>query len=168
MNITTLNTIGLDGVIIKKGGGGDMPLQDKVVDITENGTTEVLPDSGKALSKVTVNVEVRGEGAENNLYFSFDWGEQTAPIVTLLSSVVRVSQLGLWLPMSAIDNPATISKIDGCAFNLSMEIKNSEMGFTSLVTLEDALKSMVGENYMEAFKQAGFTPITKEEFYSLD
>ena len=60
MGMMTLNTIGLDGVIIKKGGGGDMPLQDKVVDITENGTTEVLPDSGKALSKVTVNVEVEG------------------------------------------------------------------------------------------------------------
>lgn len=32
--------------------------QEKVVDITENGATEVTPDEGKALSKVTVNVEV--------------------------------------------------------------------------------------------------------------
>ena len=32
--------------------------QEKVVDITENGITEVTPDEGKALSKVTVNVEV--------------------------------------------------------------------------------------------------------------
>ena len=63
MNITTLNTIGLDGVIIKKGGGGDMPLQDKVVDITENGTTEVVADNGfTGLSKVSVNVNVKGGG----------------------------------------------------------------------------------------------------------
>ena len=39
--------------------------QEKSIDITENGTTEVTPDEGKALSKVTVNVEVEsGGGAE--------------------------------------------------------------------------------------------------------
>lgn len=32
--------------------------QEKTIDITENGTTEVLPDEGKALSKVTVNTNV--------------------------------------------------------------------------------------------------------------
>ena len=38
--------------------------QEKVVDITENGTTEVTPDEGKALSKVTVNVAIEGSGNE--------------------------------------------------------------------------------------------------------
>lgn len=32
--------------------------QEKTVDITENGTTEILPDESKVLSKVTVNVDV--------------------------------------------------------------------------------------------------------------
>lgn len=32
--------------------------QEKVVDITENGTTEVLPDENKVLSKVTVNANI--------------------------------------------------------------------------------------------------------------
>lgn len=32
--------------------------QEKTIDITENGTTEVTPDDGKVLSKVTVNVDV--------------------------------------------------------------------------------------------------------------
>jgi hypothetical protein len=32
--------------------------QEKTIDITENGTTEVAPDDGKVLSKVTVNVDV--------------------------------------------------------------------------------------------------------------
>ena len=36
--------------------------QEKTVDITENGTTEVLPDEGSVLSKVTVNVDVAGGG----------------------------------------------------------------------------------------------------------
>ena len=51
-----------DKIIIKKGeGSGGTPInnQDKVVDITENGTTEITPDSDfTGLSKVTVNVEV--------------------------------------------------------------------------------------------------------------
>lgn len=34
------------------------PEQEKTVDIIGNGTTEVIPDEGKALSKVTVNVDV--------------------------------------------------------------------------------------------------------------
>ncbi len=37
--------------------------QEKTVDITENGTTEVIPDENKVLSKVTVNVDVAGGGS---------------------------------------------------------------------------------------------------------
>lgn len=40
--------------------------QEKTIDITENGTTEVVPDDGKVLSKVTVNVDVAGGGAEED------------------------------------------------------------------------------------------------------
>lgn len=36
--------------------------QEKTIDITENGTTEVIPDDGKVLSKVTVNVDVESGG----------------------------------------------------------------------------------------------------------
>ena len=51
------------GIIIKRGGEGGVPIhnQDKVVDITENGTTEVVADSGfTGLGKVTINTEVEG------------------------------------------------------------------------------------------------------------
>lgn len=44
--------------------GTEKPTQEKAVTITENGTTEVLPDDGKALSKVTVTVNVAGEVLE--------------------------------------------------------------------------------------------------------
>jgi hypothetical protein len=42
-------------------GGGSAPVltQEKTVEITENGTVEVLPNDGFALSKVTANVNVR-------------------------------------------------------------------------------------------------------------
>ena len=49
------------GVIIKKGGGVPIQTQDKSVDITENGTTEVVADDGyTGLGKVTINTEVEG------------------------------------------------------------------------------------------------------------
>lgn len=38
--------------------------QEKTVTITENGTTDVLPDDGYALSKVTVTTNVAGEVLE--------------------------------------------------------------------------------------------------------
>ena len=114
------------------------------------------------------SIEGGGSGGGEYLYFSFNWGEQTSNIVPFFSSVVRISQYSIWQPMAAITNPQTISLIDGCAIDLSMKIQSSEMGITSLVTIEDALISMVGKNYMALFKQMGFTPITKEQFYSLE
>lgn len=42
-------------------GGSTLPRQQKVVDITENGTVEVTPDYGYTLSKVTANVNVDAE-----------------------------------------------------------------------------------------------------------
>lgn len=41
--------------------------QEKIIDITENGTTEVLPDENKVLSKVTVNVNVSASGGAEEL-----------------------------------------------------------------------------------------------------
>lgn len=40
------------------GGGASTPTQEKTVEITENGTVEIVPDEGYALSKVTANVNV--------------------------------------------------------------------------------------------------------------
>ena len=69
MNKIALNTVPLDGgdVIIKKGsgGGGGVTInnQDKSVEITENGTTEVTADTGyTGLGKVTINTNVASSG----------------------------------------------------------------------------------------------------------
>ena len=43
-------------------GGGAKEEQEKTVEITSNGTVEVVPDEGKTLSKVTANVNVAFEG----------------------------------------------------------------------------------------------------------
>ena len=100
MNFSTLNTVSLDDgkVIIKRGGSGGgatINNQSKVVDITENGTTEVVPDSGfTGLSKVEVNVNVSGGsgGGESNItYYRYDidnalaiWGDNSTEFTFIL------------------------------------------------------------------------------------
>ena len=56
--------------------------QEKTIDITENGTTEVLPDEGKVLSRVIVNADVQsgGEEAVGFIYSDFT-GENGLPKV---------------------------------------------------------------------------------------
>lgn len=44
--------------------------QEKTINITENGTTEVLPDENKVLSKVTINVDVPTSGTEDLLQYA--------------------------------------------------------------------------------------------------
>lgn len=49
------------------GGGDEKPTQRKTVDITSNGTTEILPDDGFVLSGVTVRVNVPTGGGEDDV-----------------------------------------------------------------------------------------------------
>lgn len=192
MNITTLNTIGLDGVIIKKGGGGDMPLQDKVVDITENGTTEVLPDSGKALSKVTVNVEVSGGGAEEKfgmIYIHkkgilrmFDVPEEIdVPQEELMGFMLNL----LALPIVALKGaPANANRINDYITVITDEIPEGRFTWEALsyvalnldaITLNKRMEVPAWTFYGSSIDEARTVinsilteQITKEEFYNLD
>lgn len=53
------------------------PEQEKAVTITENGITNVFPDSGKTLSKVIITTNVSGGGGGGgggyNVYFDSEW-----------------------------------------------------------------------------------------------
>lgn len=49
----------------KAAGGGDLPAQEKSVEVTENGTVEILPDEGYALSKAVVTVNVPSSEVED-------------------------------------------------------------------------------------------------------
>lgn len=49
----------------------EIPTQEKTVDITENGTTEITADEGYLLSKVTANVNVASSGGSVNKFQQF-------------------------------------------------------------------------------------------------
>ena len=53
-------TLYADYIVVK----GQENAQEKTIDITENGSYEIIPDEGKLLSKVGVNVNVGGGGGE--------------------------------------------------------------------------------------------------------
>ena len=53
-------------------GVGAVELQEKVVDITKNGTVEILPDPGRFLSKVTAKVKAGGHEYTEGLAYTYD------------------------------------------------------------------------------------------------
>jgi hypothetical protein len=162
-NIVTLNVISLDGGrIIRKGGGGDMPLQSKVVDITENGTTEVLPDSGMALSKVTVNVEVSGGGTENSIEYldvSSLKDNIKEHLILCSRSVKSISKMRFFaapflLEGGKADDVLSI-EIDMAAIYLAMSYYTA--------TVKEWLLDKFTQQELEAIPR-----LTKEQFYSFE
>ena len=69
--------------------GSIQPVQEKSVEITENGSVAVTPDSGYLLSKVNVNVNVASEGGENknNTFIDFSRFVSGAYLYRLISSI---------------------------------------------------------------------------------
>jgi N-acetylneuraminic acid mutarotase len=72
--------------------------QEKTITITENSTTEILPDENKALSKVTVVTNVAGGGAEFNIAYGETPPEDTSK---------------LWIKANEPNNVSVGSDIEG-------------------------------------------------------
>lgn len=69
--------------------GSVQPVQEKSVDITENGSVAVTPDSGYLLSKVNVNVNVASSGEENknNAFIDLSTYSNGGYIYSFISSI---------------------------------------------------------------------------------
>lgn len=167
MGIIGLNAIGLDGnVVIKRGVSGvTINNQDKVVDITENGTTEVVADGGyTGLGKVTINTEVSGGGESSWRYFDCKQTpieSREENLVELQAMLIKTESLSLSSIMSAAmmkypEDPSAI-----VAFGVDMSIEVNFTGeFTSLGQLYEMATDILA--------QAGIVEITKEQFYDLN
>lgn len=86
-------------------GGESTPLQEKTVEITKNGTSEVLPDNGYALSKVTVSVDVPIESDPLEGYFDGSLTEVNLP------NVESIRAYGFYEPSSSYFDPFRLKKI---------------------------------------------------------
>lgn len=98
--------------------GGDVS-QEKTVEITENGTTEVLPDEGRVLSKVTINTNVGGgewiDDGKTHLFINIPTNEGTDILLYFYQSV---------------ENGVTIDWGDGSALETFGDSKNANVTHT--------------------------------------
>ena len=71
------------------------PTQEKTITITENGTQDVTPDSGKALSKVTVTTNVTS-GSELNVHYGDTAPEDTSKLWIKAEEPSNISFPAFW------------------------------------------------------------------------
>ena len=99
--------------------GGGKEEQEKTVTITENGTTEVTPDEGKTLSKVTVETSVSGSGEigkpyiDTSMMTNFDSFVKNNPVLTDYQDKIDTSNgTNFSYMFSAIDKYFTVLPLD--------------------------------------------------------
>ena len=175
MNIAKLNTASLDDktFIIKRGtsGGTTINNQDKVVDITENGTTEVVADNGyTGLGKVTINTEVSGvggsgEGGGSNVEYldlSGNPAEIAEQIFLMFSILAKYStQYG-----TVIATPFLTTNL-----NIERQFKAVMIDFTIQIAEMGHIGSIKEAVFAQGLTQADIDAnprLTKEQFYSLE
>ena len=173
MNTTTLNMTTLDGgVIIKKGGGGaTINNQDKVVDITENGTTEVVADSEfTGLGKVTINTEVSGgESGGSTIEYLDISGVEDKTIVFEWATSARLVIPQYAIIVAPVGRMVETIKNVGYDYVEAIGVDTSSM--VAIRQGEDALSITMAEYISMSGNSELFNSLprlTKEQFYSLD
>lgn len=173
--------------IVTDGEVTEIKAQSKVVEITNNGTMEVIPDSGFAyLSKVNIKTNVpqngggsgEGEGGGSTggsgvEYFVYDGSNMAAIMLSLLSMYTKVSasrnggtpyiMVGPTFAIKAT-SPSGITMTE-IAFGVDLNARvNEERSPETLSTIKEYVLS----NGVTEEEIAALPRITEEEFYNLN
>lgn len=113
------------------------PEQEKAVTITANGITNVLPDSGKTLSKViiTTNVSSGGGGGGYNVYFDSEWTSfygsgRMGTVKFLYADGTDYTSVDNNLNSASFSNVAsvTFTEMEGESWSITYEVNGSQYG----------------------------------------
>jgi hypothetical protein len=118
--------------------------QEKTIDITENGTTEVLPDEGSVLSKVTVNVEVPASGGGDLLQYVTN-ARQLFNVATSFptKAVVNLSKANNVYQAFAYWNTEPIPIVEELTVNApSINVSNSQACMGQMFTYNNGVKKV--------------------------
>lgn len=152
--------------VVSNGEVTELKFQEKVVEVTSNGTTAIAPDAGfAALSNVQlkVNVPTSGEGGgsgDTMRYINVTNGYNTNLLMyaTLIAAEFENGDSGI-IPPAMTSTPIYSMKVaKGLAFcwNAKMMVQGQTI--------------TIGESMEAFFEQTDFQPeyITEEEFYNLN
>lgn len=149
----------------------NIKLQEKSVTITENGTTEVVPDSGYALEKVEVKTNITNDPNSENYIEFFDWNtfhEYMGDDYAIANQGDVVFKLRKSSKIYIVKN-ASLSEDTILAvgvrpnFKISqLAIVNGEIG-EAVTTFKQVLISLETYDTYQTIPR-----ITKEEFYNLN
>lgn len=94
--------------------------QEKTVDITENGTLEIVPDEGYKLTKVTANVNVSGD----NKLFQFVDGTLTEITAEDLEGATKIRNNAFYQAstITSVVIPNSVTEIGANAFNYCIKL----------------------------------------------
>ena len=173
--------------VVSNGEITELKYQEKSVEVTANGNTEVIPDAGFAgLTKVNVSVNVPQSGGGNSggrglEYLDFRENEIAANILPLLADVLasKHSYIGFTIGPSAFVTSQSeeygVKAIAG-GFNFNAICQFEHLG-VNRQTVKDAVLMIISLSNAESDFLNGMTPeeflasiprLTEEEFYNLN
>lgn len=155
----------------KKSLNKDIKTQDKEIEITSNGTTEVTPDEGfNYLNSVSVRTNVGGQGDSASSWKYFDVSQLSIP--PSMMNMFHIVKCYSYNDNSIyIKSPNELNNYNVLAVGIdtSRLISSEVMGLSNgLITGEEFLATDVydGFSVLQVLTESGFVEIAEDKFYN--